>query len=64
VYFYDWDFDRTTVFKRRHYRDIVFMQTPYLPLDSLDDEAVKKSDYITPQIIVNEYEKNIREGRL
>ena len=40
------------------------MQTPYLPLESLDDEAVKKPDYITPQIIVNEYEKNIREGRL
>lgn len=36
------------------------MQTPYLPLESLDDEAEKISDYIVPQIIVNEYEKNIR----
>lgn len=41
LYYYDWDFNRTTVYKRRHYRDIAFMQTPYKPLQSLDDDPVK-----------------------
>lgn len=63
VYFYDWDFDKTTVYKRRHYRDIVFMQTPYQPLNSLEDEARKVENYIIPQRIKDEYNKNIVEAR-
>ena len=48
VYFYDWNFDRSTVYKRRHYRDIAWCQTPYKPLKSLDDDAEKVENYKIP----------------
>jgi hypothetical protein len=41
LYFYDWNFDKTTLYKRRHYRDIALMQTPYKPLKSLNGKAEK-----------------------
>jgi hypothetical protein len=63
MYFYDWNFNKTTVFKRRHYRDIVFMLTPYKPLTSLEDQAIKLENYQPPQNIVAEYEKNIVAAR-
>lgn len=39
------------------------MQTPYKPLRSLDDPAEKMEGYAIPKHILDEYEKNIREGR-
>ena len=63
LYFYDWNLDRTTVYKRRHYRDIAWCQTPYNPLKSLDEAASKVENYVVPEKARTEYEKNIREGR-
>ena len=63
VYFYDWNFDRSTVYKRRHYRDIAWCQTPYKPLKSLDDDAEKVENYRIPERMVKEKEKNMIEAR-
>ena len=49
MYFYNWKINRKTIYMRRHYRDIAWMQTPYKPLKSLNDRAEKVQNYAPPE---------------
>lgn len=48
---------------RRHYRDIAWMQTPYKPLKNINDKAEKVQNYVPPERMKKEYEKNIRNAK-
>ena len=55
-YFYDWNFfDRTTIYKRRHFRDIAWTQTPYNPLHSLEETPSKVQGHVVPEKMQKEY---------
>lgn len=57
-YFYNWSFDKTTVYKRRHHRDIALMQTPYKNLPSLEHPAMKEENYEVNERMKWEYEND------
>jgi hypothetical protein len=39
------------------------MQTPYKPLNSLEDPAEKVQEYTVPEEVQKEYKRNVVEGR-
>lgn len=62
MYYYDYDDVLSNVYKKKHFRDIAWMQTPYQPLVSLDGQAKKVVNYMVPERVKAEYRNNIRKA--